>query len=339
MSQTIDFLIYGPAYERVRRSLSAVGAQPIIVDEAGVMWRNDQTVSLDDIDLRAGWLSLDVLNSGTVRHFAGNLLKSPRLEWVQSGAASFHEPVFQKLIQKGVQLSTSDAASATIAEYVLHGVLDVFQRGPERRRAQLERRWARLPFRDIAESNWLIIGFGAIGQETARRAGALGARVTGVNRSGSPHPLAGEMISMSGLTEALPQADVIVLSLPLGPDTENLVNAHFLDAIKRDAVLVNIGRGGLVDEAALLAALDQGTPAFAILDVFGKEPLPPDSVWWSRPDVAITAHLAALSPLTEKRGDALFVSNLDRYLSGETPTRIVNPEIVAATGKLHRSVG
>src|SRR5580704_11679889 len=103
------------------------------------------------------------------------LLNAPALQWVQSAAAGFDHPIFAQLVNKGVRLSTSHGQAVGIADYVLAGVLDHFQRAPERRAAQAERVWRRLPFREVADSVWLIVGFGAIGQAVALRARAFGA--------------------------------------------------------------------------------------------------------------------------------------------------------------------
>jgi phosphoglycerate dehydrogenase-like enzyme len=203
-----------------------------------------------------------------------------------------------------------------MSEYVLATVLDHFQRGADRRKAQAAREWARLPFREVAGSHWLIVGFGAIGQEVARRAKSFGAHITGVRRSKGSHALADALVAPAGLAEALARADVVVLSLPLMPATENLVDAKFLAAMKKGSLLVNVGRGGLVDEDALLAALDRGVPEHAILDVFRTEPLPADSPFWNHQRVTLTGHASAIGSGLEARTDALFVENLERYLRG-----------------------
>ena len=122
----------------------------------------------------------------------------------------------------------------------------------------------------------------------------------------------------SGLYLAATQrTDVVVLSLPLNANTANMVDAAFLAAMKPGSVLVNVGRGGLVDEAALLAALDAGKPEHAILDVFQTEPLPAESRFWSHPRVTATPHASPMGSGLQARSDALFVDNLTRYLAGE----------------------
>jgi phosphoglycerate dehydrogenase-like enzyme len=217
-----------------------------------------------------------------------------------------------------------------MSEYVLATVLDHLQRGPERRSEQAKRHWGRLPYREIAGSRWLIIGFGAIGREVARRARAFDAHVTGIRRTPGPDPLADAIAAPEQIFEHLPQSDIVVLVVPLSPKTENLADAKFFARMKEHSVLVNIGRGGLVDETALLAALDEGKPEHAILDVFKTEPLNADSPFWTHPRVTLTPHSSAIGSGLLLRTDDLFVENLHRYLKGETLLNEADPATVRA---------
>jgi phosphoglycerate dehydrogenase-like enzyme len=215
-----------------------------------------------------------------------------------------------------------------MAEYVMAGVLDAFQGGAERRRLQAEHRWERQPFREINGSRWLIVGFGAIGKGVADRARAFGAHVTGVRRDQAPDPSAERIAAVSDLPALLPEADVVVLCCPLTAETHHLANAAFFAAMKPGAVFVNVGRGGLVDESALLAALDKGIPEHAVLDVFEAEPLPQDSPFWSNPRVSLTPHSSGMSAGNAPRNDHLFVENLRRYLAKQPLLNEANPKDV-----------
>ena len=130
--------------------------------------------------------------------------------------------------------------------------------------------------------------------------------------------MADEMLTPARLRERLPEADVVVLALPLTPDNRGMVDADFLAALTPGrTVLVNVARGGHVDEAALIAGLAAERPAHAILDVFAREPLPADSPFWDHPQVSLTAHAAPWSDGLVARGDAQFLVNLRRFVAGE----------------------
>jgi phosphoglycerate dehydrogenase-like enzyme len=258
------------------------------------------------------------------------MLKSPRLSWVHTGAAGVDGPVWRQLVQKGAQLTTGHGQAISIAEYVVAGVLEHLQRWPERHAAQAERRWARLPFREVAGMRWLVVGFGAIGEAVAERARAFGAEIIGVRRSGAPHPAADRMARLADVRGLLPEADVVVLAAPLNAETAGLADAAFFAAMKPGSVLANVGRGGLVDEAALLAALEAGVPEHALLDVFATEPLPEDSPFWAHPRVSLTAHASAFGSGQTARNDALFLENLRRKLAGDPLLYEADPRDLSA---------
>lgn len=323
-------LIYQPSFRRVEAGIAALGpaVEPLLVDETGAIRLHGRPVEVENAQADAAWAAGDVFFSPASRPFMTALLKSPQLKWVQSGAAGFDHPVFGQIVQKDAQLTTSHGQAVGMAEYVLAGVLDVFQRGPERRAAQAARQWRQAPFREICGSRWLVIGFGAIGKGVAERARAFGAHVTGVRRSQSPDPCADRIAAIADLPSLLPQADVVVLCCPLTPQTRHLADAGFFAAMKPGAILANVGRGGLVDEPALLAALDKGAPAHALLDVFETEPLPDDSPFWAHPQVALTPHASGVSTGFTARNDELFLENLRRYLAGEPLLHVADPKDV-----------
>ncbi|HLI67472.1 MAG TPA: D-2-hydroxyacid dehydrogenase [Caulobacteraceae bacterium] len=312
-------LVYETAFRRVEHRLpkSAAKATFLILDSAGKIHEGERELTSDEAAPDAGWMSVEMFGNPAAREWFSALLKAETLAWVQSAAAGFDDPAFKRLVAKGARLTTNNAQAVSMAEYVLWGVLDHFQRGPERRAAQSAGEWARLRYRDVAGSRWLIVGFGAIGQAVAVRAHAFGAHVTGVRRSAQPHPAADAVATPDKLAALLPEADVVVLAAPLSLETASMVDARFLAAMKAHSVLVNVGRGGLIDEAALLAALDTGKPEHAVLDVFRTEPLPKDSPFWKHPRVSLTGHASAIGSGLAGRGDALFLDNLDRYLTGQ----------------------
>lgn len=325
-------LIYEPSFRRLEAEIAALGpaVEPLLMSATGEITLHGSPVTADEAAAEAAWTNADVFFGPAVRPFMMAMLKSPALKWVQSGAAGFDNPVFGQIVQKGAALSTSHGQAVGMAEYVLAGVLDVLQRGAARRAAQAERRWDRVEFREINGSRWLVIGFGAIGKGVADRARAFGAHVTGVRRSQAPDASADRIAAMADLPALLPGSDVVVLCCPLTAETRGLADARFLAAMKPGSILVNVGRGGLVDEPALLAALDKGVPEHAVLDVFETEPLPPESRFWSHPRVSATAHASGITAGQHVRNDKLFVENLRRYVAREPLLNVANPKDVAA---------
>jgi phosphoglycerate dehydrogenase-like enzyme len=324
-------ILFEPAHRRVAAEL-----QRLAGDAELVLVGNDGAITLDGapIDDEAaqpdwGWFSADSGFGAAGRALFVGMLKSQRLTWVHTGAAGVDVPVWRQLVDKGARLTTGHGQAISIAEYVIAGVLEHFQRQAERRAEQAARRWARLPFREVAGTRWLIVGFGAIGEAVAERARAFGADITGVRRSGAAHPAADRMARLADVRTMLPEADVVVLAAPLNAETANLADTAFLAAMKARSLLVNVGRGGLVDEAALLAALDKGVPEHALLDVFRTEPLPDDSPLWNHPRVSLTAHASAFGSGQTARNDALFLENLRRRLAGEPPLYEADPRDLA----------
>jgi phosphoglycerate dehydrogenase-like enzyme len=311
-------LFSADGWARVRAGLASAG---IAVDAH--VFEHDGTVTHAGRVLPAGamlpataWFGPELYARGQDDAFLALMLGNAGLKWMQSGRAGFDHPAFRQLFDKGVRLSMSKAPAPSIGEYVIAAVLDHFQRGPERRAAQAAGVWQSFPFREVAASRWLLVGYGEIGREAALRAKALGARVTGVRRSGEADAGVDEMVTPATMTGALAQADVVVLSVPLSDANDGAFGAAFFDGMKLGALLINVGRGQVVDEAALVAGLDSGTPGHAVLDVTRTEPLPPDGWQWRHPRVTLTAHTSALGSGLLERTDALLMENVRRYIAG-----------------------
>ncbi len=287
------------------------------LDSKGGLSLDGQSLGDADPAPTLAWMTHDLWGMPAARDFMVTLLKSPGLKWLQSASAGVDNPVFGQLVGRGVRLTTSHGQAVGMSDYVLAGVLDHFQCGPERRAAQAARDWRKIPIRELLDTRWLIVGFGAVGQGVAARAKAFGAHVTGVRRNQAADALADRIISPDRLLDHAPLADVVVLACPLTTATRHMANAAFFAAMKDDAVLVNVGRGGLVDEPALLAALDAGKPAHAVLDVFETEPLPSDSPFWAHPRVSLNAHASGIGNGQNDRNRDLFLDNLGRYLARE----------------------
>lgn len=259
--------------------------------------------------------------------FFQTLMGFEQLDWFQSSAAGTEHPMIQATGAKAGQFSGSHEQSEAIAEWVLWAGLDFFQDGRARRQAQSDKNWTRLPFREIAGSNWLIFGFGGIGQACGKRLRALGATVTGVRRNVSASDAADQVITPDQALQALPEADIVLLCLPLTDATENLADAAFFERMKPGSLLLNVGRGGLVDETAMLAALDRGAPAQAYLDVVREEPLSSDSPIWTHPNISLTPHIAALTEGSMIRTDDVFLENVERFLGGQPLRNAVHRDV------------
>jgi phosphoglycerate dehydrogenase-like enzyme len=293
--------------------------EPILVDREGHL-RQAGNISTPHLQPEIAWMSPEVFLDDCLGAFMLPVLGSGRMRWLQSGAAGFDDPLLQRALRQGIALTVNTAPATSIAEYVFATVLDHFQGGDCRRAARSKREWYRQGFREIAGTTWLTIGFGAIGTRVARRAQAFEAHVIAVNRSGRSNAPADEVYRADALFEILPRADVVVLALPLAPDTRGFVDEGFLGRMREDSVLVNVARGAIVDEPALLAALERGRPAHAILDTVSAEPPPPDSPLWDHPRITLTGHLAGMGLGLLGRSDELFLDNLARFLRDEPLT-------------------
>lgn len=243
--------------------------------------------------------------------FPGRLLaRARRLRWVQAMGAGVDRFLVPEL-PAGVVLTRAPVFGPWMVEYVFGWCAWVTQKMESYRRAQREHRWlptfpARLRGRTL-----VIVGLGTIGRALARAARAFGLRVTGVSRRGR-HVAHVERVYPAGrLTRALAEADFAVLAVPLTPETRGLIGARELAALPPSAWLVNIARGPIIEEGALVTALRDGQIAGAILDVFDAEPLPPEHPLWDLPNVVITPHIAG--PSTPEEIGSIFNDNLRRY--------------------------
>jgi phosphoglycerate dehydrogenase-like enzyme len=255
------------------------------------------------------------------------------LRWLHSPAAGVGGMLFPEMVASAVVITNSRGMSAeTIAEHVLAVTLAIFRRLPHAFRSQAAREWAQDAIgaernRLIAGSHVLVVGLGAIGTAVARRLTLLGARVTGIRRRASGTPDGSWAVAAAERLHALlPEADVVVIAAPHTRDTRSLIGARELALMSRDAVLVNVSRGQLVDEAALVEALRTGSITAAALDVFAEEPLPPESPFWALPNVLITPHTSGFRPDHWEAAVELFADNLRRFAAGEPLLNVVDKD-------------
>jgi phosphoglycerate dehydrogenase-like enzyme len=314
----MKLLIHQSALRRVEDRLRHVGVplELIVVGADGIAREGGQEIANTDIRPEAIWLSLDTWEQKHMGPFITAALSAPGLKWVQTFNAGMDSPIFKQIFDRGVRMSASSAQAVAIAEFAMAHVIAEWHPFAAYREAQRAHEWTRIRFDEISQSHWLVIGYGNIGREIARRANGFGAQVTGVRRSTAPDEFAGRMVTQAEVPAILPSADVVVLACPLNDATRDMADAAFFGAMKPSSVLVNVGRGGLVDETALVEGLAADKPRLAILDVFREEPLPADNPLWDHPKVRVSAHASSFGSGTITRGDQLFLDNLARYLKG-----------------------
>ena len=263
--------------------------------------------------------------------------RAPRLEWVQARNAGAGEQLGAALALApgeldGITVTTSSGVHAgPLAEFALLGMLAFAKRLPTLLADQRERRWppGEQPAGELRGRTLLLVGLGAIGTETARLASAFGMHVLAVKRTlGGAAPHVDELHPVSELRALVARADAIVITLPATDATRGLLDADTLAVVKPGAVLVNVGRGAVVDEAALAQRLQDGTLAGAALDVFTEEPLPAESPLWGLDNVLVSPHSAALVEAEEARVVDLFVDNLRHRLAGERLRNALDPEVL-----------
>jgi phosphoglycerate dehydrogenase-like enzyme len=260
--------------------------------------------------------------------------RAARLRWVHSTAAAVGGLLpLGELSARGVSVTNSRGIQAApIAEHVMGGLLVLARRFDLMLEAQRERRWIQ---NELTRGAWpwslrgrkmVILGLGTIGQEVARRAHAFGMRVTGVRRRlDQPRPAFVESVAgPDQLNEALRGCDVLVISAPSLPDTDRLIRAEQIALLNPGAILINVARGRIVDEPALIAALETGRLGGAVLDVFEREPLDTASPLWRFPNVIISPHSAGVRPDHWDEVIDLFSDNLRRYQRGEPLLNMVN---------------
>jgi phosphoglycerate dehydrogenase-like enzyme len=314
----MQILMTKAASERVRGRVATLSpdAQIVTAVTADDYELAGQPIDKDAIDPEVVWLSLDSYASGTLGALYGRLMKAQAPRWTQIMAAGIDNPIFRNILEKGVRLTKSSAQATPIAEYVVAHALSLQVPINPAAALQAKHEWKTTPYHEVAKTRWLMAGFGNIGHEIAKRIKPFGVHLTVVRRSPAGEgDLADQVITLKEIGSELPQADVVVLACALNDETRNMCDDAFFRAMKPGAVLINIGRGGLVDEDALKAGLDRDQPGHAVLDVFQTEPLPADSWFWDHPKVRVTAHSSNSGDGNLGRGDDLFLENLRRYLA------------------------
>jgi phosphoglycerate dehydrogenase-like enzyme len=315
----VQLLLAKTALARVEPRLKALAPDldVTVITPAGTFERAGKEIAADEVNPDVVWLSLDAMRDGFLPAFLEKVVKSTKTKWMQSFLAGLDHPAFKQVIGKGVRLSKSSAQAIPIAEYVTGNAFSLLLPIEQQRAAQAKGEWTRTPYREIGETRWTIVGFGAIGPEIAKRIKPFGVHLTVVRRQTDDKGLADAIVPLADIGKVLPETDVIVLAAALNDQTRKFANDAFFEKLKKGAILINIARGALIDSDALKRGLERDQPAHAVLDVFEQEPLPADNWMWKHPKVHVSAHTSPNGSGTVRRGDELFLENLRRYLKGE----------------------
>jgi len=293
--------------------------------------------TVKDADARARWDALldeaEIMFDFGPLELTPTLASRPQLRWIQSTSAGVGRLAERiGLTESSVIVTTASGVHARpLAEFALLGMLMFGKDVLRLSREQHEHHWERYAGEEVAGKTVCVVGLGKIGREVARLARALDARTVGTVRDvggRTPEDLFVEqLLPTERIDELLPEADVLVLSCPHTPLTHHLLDARRLALLKPGAILVNIARGDVVDEPALIEALRSGRLRGAALDVFEQEPLPDDNPLWDLPNVFVSPHSASTVGAENERISALFIENLRRYLAGDPLLNVLDKEL------------
>ena len=300
-------LLHGTGVEVV--TLEAIADEPVQVDAAFIS-RDITGLSLKHVVLEELAACYRVLR------------RSQQLSWVHTHSAGADRPIYAELMARGVAVSTSSGANAdVVAQTAVAGLLALSRRFPQLMAAQARREWAPLmagPLPpDLAGQTVVLLGWGPIAQRIQPVLALLGLHVVVVRRTAEPAGPGVETVAFTELQHVLPRAQWLLLACPLTPQTQGLIDAAALDLLPRGAHLINVARGEVTVESALVAALQNGHLGGAFLDVFEHEPLPAESALWGLPGVMVTPHSAGPSAGNAARTAAIFLNNLQRWVQGQ----------------------
>jgi D-2-hydroxyacid dehydrogenase (NADP+) len=298
--------------------------KPAMAEAIRKRWPEMRVLHLKNYDELPGELpDTDIFVGYSLR--PKQLRDAKKLKWIHSTAAGVAQLMYPELRDSGLLVTNpSGIFSVPMAEHTMGLLVALARNFPDSVRQQDAKRWAQQEIWDkpqhLMELNGhvlLIVGYGSIGREVAKRAKAFEMRVWGVTRSGEGEQTYAEKIFPAAhLHEALPEADYVLIAAPETAETRHLMGAAEIEKMKRGAKLINVGRGSLLDEAALIRALENGGLSSAALDVAETEPLPAESPLWTAPNLMITPHTSAVSDRLWERETALLMELLERWFDG-----------------------
>ena len=306
--------------------------KPLMAEAIRKRWPEMRVVHLPDYDKLLEELpDTDIFVGYSLR--PKQLKDAKKLKWIHSTAAGVAQLMYSELRDSGILVTNpSGIFSVPMAEHTMGLLVALARNFPDSVRQQDRAHWSQQDLWDkpqhLTELNGqvlLIVGYGSIGREVAKRAKGFDLRVWGVTRSGEGDGAHVErMFSVAQLKEVLPEVDYVLICAPETAETKHLIGAAEIAKMKRGARLINVGRGSLLDEAAMIRALDSGTLGGAALDVAQTEPLPPDSPLWHAPNLLITPHTSAVSDRLWIRQTDLLLELLARWFDGRELFNRVN---------------
>ncbi len=250
---------------------------------------------------------------------------APHLQWVHSLSDGVERLLVPAMFERDIILTNSHGVhDNAVSEHTLAFILAWYHRLHEAMRSQYQREWKRPTGDVLTGKRLLIVGFGGIGRAIAAKARPFGMTILAVKRTPAPDPLADEMYGAADLLSILPTADVIVAALPSTADTERVFDEKAFSVMKEGALFVNIARASVVDETALINALQSGHLAGAALDVFNSEPIPDDHPFWDMPNVIMTPHTASRTPDSWARVLALLRDNFAAWSEGRPMANVID---------------
>ena len=279
-------------------------------------WRS--IASLADVYFDFDWLDA-----------AGMPRRSPHLKWVQATSAGVGARMESTGLNRASFLITTAGGihAVSLSEFALAGALYFVKGVPYLNQKKSEHSWELYTTRTLRGLRALVVGLGGIGRESVRMFAEMGVEVTGLGRTGRTYEIQGmsQLIDQSELDHALPDVDILVLSPPLTKETEGMIGARQLELLPSNAIIVNLGRGALIDEEALIRALQNDEIGGACLDVFVEEPLPTTSPLWDLDNVLISPHSASTVQTENRDMVELFLENLGRWRRGEQMRNLYDP--------------
>ncbi len=318
MLPEIKVVLTTPIDERNVLKIKAVGDR-ISVDQVSPLIVAERKGDLSNEEKLTALLRQAEVIYGWIHQFPRNLLgRTSRLKWIQVMSAGV-DRLSEEILKSPIRIVTTSGLHGTpMGEVVLEMMLMFAKDAPACLQMKQAKEWRRYKPKLLKGQTVGILGLGSIGKEIARLCGALGMKVIGLRRSaGPPVTEVDRVYPREQLHQFLAESDFVVLALPLTKETQGLIGERELRGMKPSAYLINVARGAVVDEGALIRALEEKWIAGAGLDVFIQEPLPPDSRFYDLPNVIFSPHISGEMPDYESRATEIFCENLKRYIAGE----------------------